>query len=75
MTVSSSTGPSQSHIQRVLGEAKLIFEEFETVFIQVEVCLKSQPLTSISEASDMLEVLTPGDTLIGRPNTALPDKT
>ena len=64
----------KSHLQKVLGEAKLTFEEFSILLIQVEACLNSHPLTPIPKALDMAEVLTPGHFLIGRPITALPDE-
>ena len=63
----------KSHLRKVLGEAKLNFEELSTVLIQVEACLNSRPLTPLPEASDALEVLTPGHFLIGRPLTSLPE--
>ena len=58
----------------MLGEAKLSFEEFSTVLIQVEACLNSHPLIPIPEALDTVEVFTPGHFLIGRPMTTLPDE-
>ena len=63
----------KSHLRKVLGEARLSFEEFSTVLIQVEACLNSHPITPIPEASDTFEVLTCGHFLIGRPITALSD--
>ena len=61
----------KSHLQKVLCEAKMSFEEFLTVLIWVESCLKSHPLIPIPEASDAVEVLTPDHFLVGRPITAL----
>ena len=64
----------KSHLKKVLGDARLNFEEFLIVLVQVEACLNSHPLTPLPEASDTLEVLTPGHFLIGRPLTALPEE-
>ena len=64
----------KSHLKKVLGEARLNFEEFFTVLVQVEACLDSCPLTPLSEASDKLEVLTPGHFVFGRPLTTLPEE-
>ena len=69
-----SKKPQITFKESAIGEAKLNFEEFATVLVQVEACLNSRPITPIPEASDTLEVLTPGHFLIGRPITALPDE-
>ena len=50
------------------------FEEFTTILVQVEAGLNSRPLTPLADASNALDVLTPGHFLIGRPLTALPDE-
>ncbi|GFX63562.1 integrase catalytic domain-containing protein [Trichonephila clavipes] len=56
------------HLKRALGRSRLIYEEFETVIIQVEGILNSRPpfFTPISNDFDNFEVLTPAHFLIGR---------
>ena len=61
------------HLRRVVGEARLTYEELTTTLAQVEACLNSRPLTPLPEQADALEALTPGHFLIGKPLTALPD--
>ena len=63
----------KTHLRRIVGEAKLTYEELTTTLAQIEACLNSRPLTPLPESSDALEVLTPGHFLIGKPLTALPN--
>ena len=61
------------HLRKVLGESRLNFGEYNTVLAQIEACLNSRPLVSLTCYEDGLEALTPGHFLIGRPLEALPD--
>ena len=61
------------HLKRIVGEARLTFEELTTVLTQVEACLNSRPLVSLPSEGDGIDILTPGHFLIGRPLEALPD--
>ncbi len=47
------------HLKRVVGQAKLTFEELTTVLAQIEACLNSRPLTPLPDVDDGYEVLTP----------------
>ena len=65
---------TKAHLRRVLGDTRLNYEEMSTILSEVEACLNSRPLTSISTSDDGgVEPLTPGHFLIGRPLKALPD--
>lgn len=58
------------HLRRVLGNARLTYEEFSTVLVQIESVLNSRPISCLStDPSDSLP-LTPAHFLIGRPMTA-----
>lgn len=63
----------KTHLKRVLGEARLTFEEFSTVLAQVEACLNSRPLVPLDSNDDGIEALTLGNFLAGRLLEALPD--
>ncbi len=63
----------KTHLRRVLGDAKLTFEELATVLTQVEACLNSRPLVLLPIEGDGIEALTPGHFLIGRPLKSLPN--
>ena len=43
------------HLRRVVGEARLTYEELTTILAQIEACLNSRPLTPLPEPSDSLE--------------------
>ena len=63
----------KTHLRRIVGDVKLTFEEFSTVLSQIEACLNSRPLISLSGSEDGIESLTPGHFLIGRPLESFPD--
>ena len=63
----------KTHLRCIVGNVKLIFEEFTTVLAQVESCLNSRPLVSLPLDNDGIGALTPRNFLIGRPLKVLPD--
>ena len=56
----------KKQLKVVVGETKLTFEELTTLLAQIEACLNSWPLTPLHEASDGMDALKPGHSVIGR---------
>lgn len=54
------------HLKRVVGEQKLTFEEYCTILAQLEACLNSRPLCSLTENIEDLDYLSPAHFLNGR---------
>lgn len=61
------------HLKRVIGIATLTYEEISTVLAQIEACLNSRPLTTLSDDAQDPFPLTPGHFLIGEPLVLVPD--
>lgn len=61
------------HLQRVLGNVTLTYEEFLTVLVQIEAILNSRPLHPLSSDPNDLQPLTPSHFLIGKPMITVPD--
>ncbi|GFW01664.1 DUF5641 domain-containing protein [Trichonephila clavipes] len=65
------------HLKSVIGNTNLTFEEFSTLFTQVEAILNSRPLVSLDcdNDPDSLNILTPSHFLMGEVITSSPEHT
>lgn len=63
----------KAHLKRVIGEARLTFEEYSTLLVQVEACVNSRPLTLPSSSLDDISPITPGHFLIGEAPITVPE--
>lgn len=58
------------HLKRIVGDHTFTFEEMCTILCQIEACLNSRPLCSISDDLNDMNYLTPGHFILGEaPNT------
>ncbi|XP_072378413.1 uncharacterized protein [Diabrotica undecimpunctata] len=61
------------YLKRVLLDKKLIYEDFNSLLIQIEGVLNSRPMFALSNDPTDLSPLTPSHFLTGRPITTIPD--
>lgn len=59
------------HLQRILNNSTLTYEEFYTLLTEIEASLNSRPLGPLSSDPTDLDVLTPGHFLTGGPINAV----
>ncbi|GFX26312.1 integrase catalytic domain-containing protein [Trichonephila clavipes] len=64
---------TKQHLLKTLKAAVLNFEELDTILCQIEACIISRHLYPLSSHPKDLQVLTPGNFLIGCPLLELPD--
>ncbi|XP_074028523.1 uncharacterized protein [Leptinotarsa decemlineata] len=60
------------YLKRILGDAKLNFEDMSTVLVQIEAILNSRPLIPLSNDPNDYQSLTPGHFLIGDSLLSIP---
>lgn len=61
------------HLNRIVADRRLTYEELSTVLINIESCLNSRPLCPLTADVDDLEALTPAHFLIGDSMFAPPE--
>ncbi|XP_029157318.1 uncharacterized protein LOC114929805 [Nylanderia fulva] len=60
------------HINRIVGNANLTYEEMQTVLCKIAAVLNSRPLTPLSEDPNDLHCITPGHFLVGAALNSFP---
>lgn len=63
----------KTHLNRIIGDQVLTYEEFYTVLVQIEALLNSRPLCALSSDPNDISALTPGHFLTVETLTAVPD--
>ncbi|XP_055326159.1 uncharacterized protein LOC129579992 [Sitodiplosis mosellana] len=64
---------TKHHLRRMTTAKKLTYEEMSTLLVQIEACINSRPLCSITSDPNDLDPLTPAHLLIGQPLNAIPE--
>lgn len=65
---------TKSHLNRVISDSTLTYEEMSTVLCQIEACLNSRPLSIVLDDPNGAIPLTPGHFLVGEPLMTVPDR-
>ncbi|XP_077270788.1 uncharacterized protein LOC143901992 [Temnothorax americanus] len=63
----------KTHLNKVVGDQLLTYEEMNTLLIQIEAVLNSRPLSPQSDDPTDTSALTPGHFLIGQALTTIPE--
>ncbi|XP_058128492.1 uncharacterized protein LOC131292773 [Anopheles ziemanni] len=61
------------HLVRVLGTTSLSYEDMSTLLDEIECCVNSRPITSMSDDPHDMTALTPGHFLVGTNLQLVPD--
>ena len=69
----AATKSTKYHLNRIVGNVRLTYEEMSTVLCQIEACLNSRPLVPLSSDPSDYGVLTPGHFLIGCALNTIPE--
>ena len=64
---------AKHHLNRMIADYHLTFEELSTVLVEIEACLNSRPLSPLTNELDDLSALTPAHFLAGGSLGLLPD--
>lgn len=64
----------KTHLKKTIGESKLSYEEFATLLAQIEACVNSRPLCTLSTDPNDAGPLTPAHFLMGEPSVCPPEQ-
>ncbi|KAB0802971.1 hypothetical protein PPYR_05157 [Photinus pyralis] len=63
----------KTHLIKIIGKTHLLFEELQTIVVQIEATLNFRPLYAKSSDPNDMQPLTPSHFLIGKSITMVPD--